>query len=378
MRVFYAVRNHQTEDANLYQGLVQLGLEIVKYDPTPFHVALSPAWTNHDRARESERLVAAVRSAHMKGRVDLMFSYFMDPLVLPEAISRIRELGIVTVNYWCNSAHQFHLVDEISPAFDYCAVAEWDSLDKYRAVGATPIYFQMAANPDVYRPYDVPRDLEVSFVGQRYADRPVYIAHLLRHDIDVRVWGAGWTRDRRYGEQLPRVPRSFVVRHPRAALLGALSSAKSRLGHLLEVPPWDELRIAAVAGPSLPLEDLVRTYSRSQISLGFSTVGDQRYLTQDKIRQVHQRDFEAPMSGAMYFTERQEELSLFYELEREIVCYGSREELLDKVRFYLSHPTLADAIRKAGLERARRDHSWRARFGGLLDATRAPRARVTP
>ena len=84
-------------------------------------------------------------------------------------------------------------------------------------------------------------------------------------------------------------------------------------------------------------------YSRSQISLGFSTCGDSRYRDTNKIRQVHMRDFEAPMSGAFYFVEYQEELKEFYELDREIVCYSSREELLEKVRFYLANPDSADA-----------------------------------
>ena len=54
-------------------------------------------------------------------------------------------------------------------------------------------------------------------------------------------------------------------------------------------------------------------YSRSQVSLGFSTTGDSRYGDTDKIRQIHLRDFEAPMSGALYFVEHQEELAEFYE-----------------------------------------------------------------
>jgi spore maturation protein CgeB len=107
-------------------------------------------------------------------------------------------------------------------------------------------------------------------------------------------------------------------------------------------------------------------YSRSRISLGFSTTGDARYDDPVKIRQIHLRDFEAPMSGAAYFVEFQEELTEFYDLDREIVCYSSREELAAKVSYYLDRPDEVRRLRRAGHERARRDHTWARRFQDLF------------
>lgn len=104
------------------------------------------------------------------------------------------------------------------------------------------------------------------------------------------------------------------------------------------------------------------------MSLGFSTCGDARYNDRNKIRQIHLRDFEAPMSGACDFVEDQDELREFYDVGREIIGYTSREDLLDKVRFYLSHPHEAERIRRAGHERARRDHTWARRFEQLFQA----------
>jgi len=72
------------------------------------------------------------------------------------------------------------------------------------------------------------------------------------------------------------------------------------------------------------------------------------------------------MSRALYFVEYQEELGEFYDLDREIVCYRSREELLEKVRFYLAHPERAVRVRRAGYDRAQRDHTWKRRFDQLF------------
>jgi spore maturation protein CgeB len=370
VRILYAVQNHYWEDLNLLEGLRQAGHEVVCHRPgAAFHEALDPEWSEADRTRVSERLVEAVKLEHRKQPVDLLFAYVLNQLAHPEAIREVSELGITTVNYWCNGAHQFHLVDEISPAFDYCVVTERDSLPLYREVGARPVYSQLAANPDFYKAHEVPFDYDVAFVGQRYADRPEYIHYLLEHGVDVRVWGPGWTSDRSFGEQAVGAGLSwpYLRRHPRASAhkLAVLAGRRARRWRAL--PPRSRRRLARVAGPSLPYDDLVLMYSRARISLGFSVCGDSLYDDPEKIRQVHLRDFEAPMSGALYFVERQDELEDFYELEREIVTYSSREELLEKVRFYLGHPKEAERVRRAGHERARRDHTWRRRFGQLFE-----------
>ena len=51
------------------------------------------------------------------------------------------------------------------------------------------------------------------------------------------------------------------------------------------------------------------------------------------------------------------------------MTYGSREDLLEKVRHYLAHPEEADRVRQAGYDRAQRDHTWRRRFDDLFEAT---------
>jgi spore maturation protein CgeB len=369
VRIVYAVENHYWEDMNLLDGLRQAGHEVMVHRPGhPFHQALSPSWTSADRQRVSERLVDAVRREHESRPVDVLFGYLLKQLVYPEAIREISDMGVLTMNYWCNGAHQFYLVDEISPAFDVCIATERAALPSYEAVGAHAVYLQMAANPERYRPHALPLEYDVTFVGQRYADRPELVLYLLEQGIDVRVWGPGWTTDREHGEKdvgLALTPR-FVLRHPRATLLRTTAHLRSRARRRKAIPSDAERRLARIAGPSLPYEELIRMYSRSRISLGFSTTGDARYDDPVKVRQIHLRDFEAPMSGAAYFVEFQEELAEFYDLDREIVCYSSREELAEKVGYYLDRPEKVRRLRRAGHERARRDHTWARRFQDLF------------
>ena len=348
MRIFYASdRTPNTWMAgvesniwrsNLWGSLVEMGHDVVEFDydltatfrNLDVRVPKQAAFIAENRPRVSEALVQQIAAAHAAKPVDLFFSYFYDPCVLPEAIDRIRGMGIKTLNWYCNGSYQLDLVREISPRYDFCLVPEKFRLEDYRAMGARPIYCQEAANPSVYRPQDVAREYGVTFVGQAYGERPLLVKYLIDQGVTVHVWGHGWTKPER--KYLPA--ESF------AAIEGIPAHLRSE---------------------ALSDEEMVRMYSRSDINLGFSSCGD-THLGGNRIVQVRLRDFEVPMSGGFYVVETMEELGEFFEYEKEIVGYGTKEELLSKVRHYLAHPEERETIRRAGMARARKDHTWRNRF----------------
>jgi spore maturation protein CgeB len=73
-------------------------------------------------------------------------------------------------------------------------------------------------------------------------------------------------------------------------------------------------------------------------------------------------------------TEHQSELAEYFERGKEVLTYTDRDDLLARVRFYLAHQEQAEQIRRAGLERARREHTWRHRFNDLFAALGLRRA----
>ena len=74
------------------------------------------------------------------------------------------------------------------------------------------------------------------------------------------------------------------------------------------------------------------------------------------------------MSGALYLTEHQAELEEYFVPGREVLTYTDRDDLLHTARHYLAHQEQAERIRRAGLQRARRDHTWQQRFTELFQA----------
>jgi spore maturation protein CgeB len=64
-----------------------------------------------------------------------------------------------------------------------------------------------------------------------------------------------------------------------------------------------------------------------------------------------------------------DEITECYEIGQEIDTYRTPDELVDKARFYLGHPDIADRLRERGEARARRDHTWKHRFAELFKKT---------
>jgi spore maturation protein CgeB len=371
MRIFFAVPRSAWVDANLRRSLEDMGHELVRFTFPGWPSDADPRWRTRGKPRTSERLLEAFARARASGPLDLFFGYLYGSVVYPETIDQVRRAGVPTVNFSCNNVHQFELVESIAPRFDLCVVPERAALRRFEDVGARPARVQLAANPAVYRPLPEPRTFDVTFVGQRYADRAELLVHLHRAGIAVRAWGAGWQRRKRPSLATLRAAWSFVEDERLDGLRRLLRervrrAAGPRVHGSADADPALEQDVACFGGPRLTFRDLVRTFSRSRVSLGFATAGDSHRGPQ-RLTHLRLREFEAPMSGALYLAERQDELAEYFDLGREVLTYADRDELLDVVRYYLAHPEQAERVRRAGHRRALRDHTWQRRFGQLFD-----------
>jgi spore maturation protein CgeB len=125
---------------------------------------------------------------------------------------------------------------------------------------------------------------------------------------------------------------------------------------------------APILGGALSDEDMIKLYSRSKINLGFSSCGE-THQSGERILQVRLRDFEVPMSGGFYMVEYMEELEEFFEIDKELVCYDSPQDLAKKIKYYLTHDDEREQIRKAGYERCLREHTWHQRFEMVFEKT---------
>jgi spore maturation protein CgeB len=113
---------------------------------------------------------------------------------------------------------------------------------------------------------------------------------------------------------------------------------------------------------------LSKTNSQYALTLSFTNANSTGVL-RNPVKIVNLRNFELPMSGAIQFCEYSEEMSRYFEDEKEIVMYRSKEDFIDKARFYLdpNKASMRENIRKAARLRAEKDHTWHNRFQKIFN-----------
>lgn len=78
------------------------------------------------------------------------------------------------------------------------------------------------------------------------------------------------------------------------------------------------------------------------------------------------RDFEIPMAGGFYLTQRCAEVSFMFEEGSNVACWDGTEDLVEKIRFYLENPGIRREIAAAGRLHCEKHHTWARRFRVLL------------
>lgn len=310
LRILAAFAHFNWEDYNLQPALEEFG-EVIRLSWPPYN-QYEKDWHFSKKQWFNVRLLQAVKEAHETKPIDIFFGYVSGRLIFPSTVRAIGRMSVPTLSMCLDDRSKFFsrlepsgyagMVD-IASAFSLCWTSTEEAVGLYESVGARAIYLPEGANPLIYKPLNMPFDINVSFVGQCYGQRPKVVEYLKTKGISVKTFGKGWSS----GE--------------------------------------------------LPVEEMVGIYSRSRINLGFSAVGDSK-----DICCLKGRDFEVPMSGGLYFTQYHPEIENVYQIGKEIVCYHDMDDLVEKIKYYLEHPDEADKIRKAGYRKAIKEHTWVQRF----------------
>jgi spore maturation protein CgeB len=261
-------------------------------------------------------LVEFVRTLTARDPVDVLVGYLSGWQVSAETIEAINAMGVVTCNYCLDDKLSFYgkRIDgrwtgpaELAATFDVNLTSAIESLSKYEALGASAMFWPEGANPEHYRPLAREFAHDVSFVGAWYGFRPILVDRLRRAGIAVATYGPGWPS-------------------------GAVSD-----------------------------EEMVEIYARSRISLGFGGIG---YSTRSQC--LKGRDFEVPMSGAIYLTSANPELDLVWSVGEEIFTYRDADDCIRQIRNLLADPEKCERARRLARERGLREHTWAERFRALL------------
>jgi spore maturation protein CgeB len=317
LKILAIYHHYNWENESLLPALKKFGL-VRYYDwVEKFDHRNQKKWLRSVKAKMNRDLIERIKRHTEEETIDVIFSYLTGEIVFPETVQKLSLLGVPMVNICLNDKEAFigkirqgqaMGSRDICRYFDLSWTSTIDALEKYFVEGARPIYLPEGANPEIHKPYDLLKTIDVSFVGQCYGRRPEIIEKLRSHGIAVEAYGYGWPN-----------------------------------------------------GP-LPIDEMVRTYSRSKINLGFGEIDGY-----NKTYCLKGRDFEIPISGGLYLTQYHPELEACYDLGKEIVVYDNLDDMVKKIQFFLAHPNEAERIRKSGLQRSRAEHTWEMRFEKIFN-----------
>jgi len=269
------------------------------------------------RDRMNREMFNSFFDSNSKKHIDVFVGYLSGHNTDPMTLRKIGETGAVIFNFCLDDKLKFRSVKiggrwsgpaAIVREVDLNLTNAIDCRIKYAREGGLALFWPQAADPIMHKPYEEPFLYDVSFVGQRYGWRSHLISTLRKRGIDVSVFGKGWDS-------------------------GELSD-----------------------------DNMIKLYSKSRINLGFAGVS-----RSNKLMCLKGRDFEVTMSGGFYLTQHHPELSLVYDVGREIVTYRDAGDCAGKIKYFLAHPEEAQDIRTRGRERALRDHTWEKRFESIFE-----------
>jgi spore maturation protein CgeB len=324
--IFWAGTNEEQDRSGFLQSLEDFGRVRCLYDEQGqygfrSYSTRSPSSLLDSDLREANSRVLISRLAEeMTLRpIHLLMGQMWGNFISVEALRLIQSWGVITVNVSMDDRLPDHwkTVNGVElgsvglrRGLDLVATTTRESCLWYTVRGCPAIFWPLASDPRHFHgdPEQL-RDIDVVFVGSRYGIRDQIVAALLKAGVAVEAFGPGWPR-------------------------GSVSASES-------------------AG----------LFARSKIVLGVGTVGH----TSD-IYTLKLRDFDAPMSGALYLTQRNPDLLELFREGREIVCYSNADEAAAQAREFLSNPAARLEIARAGSRRARGEHSWASRLNQLFDS----------
>ena len=317
-RIFWVGAKYDQDSSGIIQGLQKFA-EVILFESRPKkYEQIWPSGTNYKTAKKenSHRLLAQISESLKTGPIHTAIGQMWAHTIDPDALQKLREMGVVVVNISMDDRHAFRgkkingkwsgtagLISSIDLAWTTakeCCL--W-----YMVEGCPAIYLPEASDPELFKPLPGPKLHDVSFVGANYGIRAEIVRAIEKAGVKVATFGQGWSN-------------SIV-----------------------------------------PTERMPELFARSRIVLGVGTIG---YCTD--FYALKMRDFDGPMSGSLYLTHHNPDLEELFVIGKEIETYRTTQECVEKVHYYLAHPDKAEAIGKAGRARAEREHIWKLRFEKLL------------
>lgn len=244
--------------------------------------------------------------------------------VLPQTLLTLKQKGLKLVNFYPDVSFRTHgsLLAQTLPLYDHVFTTKTFGIkDMEEQLGVScSTFIPHGFDPDIHKKLNISGfnnqyyDCDVSFIGGWSAKKESLLAAIkINHpNVNLKIWGSRWENCKK------EILQSSIQR---ASIYGDLYT----IGIL-----------------------------SSRINLGLLHEKVQGASSGDLITS---RTFHIPGAGGFMLHERSPEIGNYFQENKEIACFGTEEELAEKVSYYLLNAPERAIIAEKGYERALKEHS---------------------
>lgn len=178
--------------------------------------------------------------------------------------------------------------------FDYIFISEKMHHKDYGKDGLKNTTLLLGANTEIFKPLNLNKKYDVTFIGMPLRDRYDFIKFLFNQGIKIRLFGQGWSS---YSD------------------------------------------FSAIWGGCLNIEDYPKIINQSRINLNFSKT----MLKGKRDTQVKGRIFEIPACKSFLLTEYFEGIEDYFKKYKQL-CFNNKKQLLEKIEYYLKNEKKREKI----------------------------------
>ncbi|HLB41675.1 MAG TPA: glycosyltransferase [Gammaproteobacteria bacterium] len=323
-----------------------------------------------ERIKKNQQLVDIANHLFRENRLDLIFCFVQDDFLLPEYAYLLEKLDVPFVNYCVDMACQWYRLTRTAKFFSYILCAQPTNINNMKRYAKKTLYFPMAARKIKHNVLDniIPK-APVTFIGTPTQYRIKILSLLNDSSVPLAIYGKYW-KEKNIASPVRNIEKTVhdiwhygIVRLHGEGISSLFDAFKRRFtnDNILKntyVPDH-------IIQDFLPSNAIPSILKQSKINLGFTRIiGDN--LDRKGTYQMRLRDFEVPLTGGFYLVEKAPGYEDFFMPDKEIVTWGTPQDLNDKVFYYLKHEKEREDIAKEGQKRALKEHTWEHRFNMLF------------